>query len=277
MTGVKTIIWDVDKVWYPDISTNYASRGSNEDPKPFMEQAIEDGWYTPGIIDKYLTTEKKQNIETISDMANMYTYFFKVLRQEGTEQPYFSKEQTIERKQGLLGGLTMQKLREIADSVEFTPYLREAVDLFRQHGIKQAAYSDGLGPFVYYITKKFGMDYACVTPAIVKRNGQEVVFDPEWTNEDGIILTGKTQKGYDKTKLYHQFVENNNSNLSSTAAIDDSASNIDGMLLPIHKAGGLAVGFCPTPQDRPKFDEAGIYVITERNLKPFADMVLERI
>ena len=41
------VIWDVDRVWYPDISTTYASKGSNQKQGDLLPEGYEQKWVTP--------------------------------------------------------------------------------------------------------------------------------------------------------------------------------------------------------------------------------------
>ena len=201
----------------------------------------------------------------------MYTDFFKSLKKDSGES-LFSKAETIERKQGLLKGITLGEIYNIAKGVELTEGLKDTITEFDLMKIQQAAFSDGLAPFVNYFTINKGM-LAFVTPTRIEieeygRTREEMFNDAMIYMNHDYRLTGKTLP-FDKADEFGKYIKNGGIGLNEVAAIDDSAANISRILLPVKQAGGLAVGFCPTDVDRPKFEQAEIPIITERNLLTF--------
>jgi hypothetical protein len=282
MVATQLVIWDVDKVWYPDLGTTYASMGNDADGRKFVEEGIEKGWYTQANTDAWqayrASRGKSSDLSSVYNVATMYTDFFKTPSSTGEGKTIFTKSETIQRKQALLKGLTMKDVREIADRYvlpNLTPGLKEAIAKFRNMGLHQAAISDGLAPLIYYVTSRpeSKMDFAWATPAIVDVDGREEEFQRYWSDRDNVVLLGKTPEGSNKNP--RALMKAGEYGVNKTAAIDDSAANIDGQLKPIQEKGGISLGFYPLKQDYEKFEAAGIPILNRDspNLLPFIEIV----
>jgi hypothetical protein len=282
MVVTKLVIWDVDKVWYPDLGTTYASMGSRGDGRKFVEEGLANNWYTQENIDAwqaYRTVQGKNNdLGSIHNVATMYTDFFKTPESTGEGKTIFTKTETIQRKQALLKGLTMADVRAVADGYvlpNLTPGLKEAVAEFRAMGLHQAAISDGLAPLIYYVTSQptTRMDYAWATPAFVDVNGRREEFQRHWISRNDVVLLGETPENSSKNP--RALMRAGEYGFDKTAAIDDSAANINGQLKPIQDRGGMAVGFYPLKHDYEKFEAAGIPILNggSPDLRPFIEIV----
>lgn len=276
MKRINAINWDVDKVWYKDISTTYCAEASPLDPKPYLDGFLKEGWFSRDDVKKwadYVGKDPNEPIKTVGDMARCLTDFLYRIKTDDGDS-IITKEQTIKGKQSLLKDLSMRQIREIAGNVELTPGLRDAVNEFRATGMYQAAFSDGLGPFIAYIANREGMEYWGIVPAIVESGGEIMPFDNSMIEMDGVFLTGRTEK-FNKSDAFFNHMKDKGYPLSSIAAIDDSGANVE-TLKAIQEEGGVAIGFNPTDAHEPKFREAGIPILkqTERSLEPFREIVL---
>jgi len=277
MGRIQVVDWDVDKVWYKDISTSYCANTSPLDPKSYLQQFLSEGWFTDEDVRRwaeYRGRDATTPIQTPGDLAECLTDFLYRIKKPDGSGSVITKEQTIQGKQALLRGLTMKNIREIADSIELTPGLRDAITTFRGRAIYQVAFSDGLGPFIAYMAKKEGMNYWGVVPAIVEVEGVETAFRDTMITFDDVKLTGKVDK-FNKSEAFFSHMGAHNYSLNSIAAIDDSGTNVPA-LKKIIENGGIAIGFNPTETHEKDFREAGIPMLkqSDRSLEPFREIVL---
>ncbi|MBI4021552.1 MAG: hypothetical protein HY369_04880 [Candidatus Aenigmarchaeota archaeon] len=266
----RVVCWDVDRVWYPGISTSYCADQSVSNPRPYLEGFLDRGWFTPADVAAWAAYRGKDPdapIARMADLAAMLTDFFYELKSGG--RPVLSKPQAVEGKQSLLTGTTMSEIRAIADGVPLTPGFRETVASLRGCGVYQAAFSDGLGPFVSYVARREGMDHWGVVPAAVIAGNRKTLFSDEMLDRDDVVLTGIVDR-YDKSIALFDHLEVAGYTLTEVAAIDDSAANIP-TLKKIQQGGGVAVGFNPLDEDA--FRRERIPILRGRALEPFGEIV----
>lgn len=265
---IKVVLWDVDGVWYYGISTGHAVERSSVDPIPVLHHGLEERWFSQEDVDRW-KEEYNREIVSATDLSQMLYDMYYTMQRDG--QPLIKREHIVQGRQALLKGMTMKQVREVADSVPRNPGLDYAVDVFRRNSLYQTAFSDGLGPFVLYLMRKMGMDYGETVPAIVSFEGREMLFESRMA--DNVILTGKVQ-GFDKAQAAFNHLTSQGHQLNEVAAIDDSGSNVETILAPVYNAGGVAVGYNPTDAHRPIFQKYSIPVIKGKDLRGFAEIVL---
>lgn len=280
MTGTRVVVWDVDRVLYPDISTSYAARGCTADYRPHLQYFIDEKqWFAQEDVVQWerLTGRKIGSVGALADMLTDFLYkaelrsavYAGVSDQE-------AKSRTIEGKQALLRGMTFKDVFAIAETVPYTDGLPEAIGAIGKSGVHQVGFSDGLGPFVAYKMRQQNIEIGGIVPALVKmRDGHQVYFDK---NSLGMLsnrrleLLGKTSD-FKKAEAIFQYLQQHGFQLPEVATIDDSAANL-ATLTKIRDAGGIAVGF--NVNDRRKFEEARIPVLRGDDLHPFAEIVADR-
>jgi len=260
--------WDADRVIYPGLSTSICAEKSTLDPEPYVNEFILRKWFTEDDVNRWCEEYNEgKGIASVGDVARMLTDFM-------YKMGIISKQQTIEGKQAILRGLTMKDIRKISEEIEYNPGLREAVETFRKEGLYQTLFSDGLGPHITYQRRKLGMDAGKGISPLIMLPGNEVVLYEDWHLAiDQATLTGSIEK-MDKAKEFFKHVSKLGIPLSSVAVIDDSGSNVESLLLPVQREGGIAVGYNPTDAHRPKFEKASIPILKETNLEAFAEIVL---
>jgi hypothetical protein len=290
--------WDADQVLYAGLITSMCAEYSTLDPEPFVSKYIEEGLFTQDDVDTWINEYNDgKPIERIADVANMATDFFYTMRREG--QRILEKEDTKRVKQGLLRGLTMQDIIVVSDRIEqdpgYNPGALEAIRMIRGRGIAQALYSDGLGPHIVHQCRKLGMDAGEGVPPIVRYpagtrlpNGTEVTdpkgkvvqFEAIDLAVPTVELTGEIVK-FDKATRLFGYLQNNGPTerkprLDSLAVIDDSTANITPLLRSVHQAGGIAIAYPVKDKDKSEFQQAGIPVLDDTDLRKFAEIVLDR-
>jgi len=277
MGKIKAVVWDADNVWYKGIGTSHCAKKSKLDPQPYIDGFIKDGWFTYNDVKRWAEYRQKDTnnpIQTVGDLAQCLTDFLYELKTPGSDKSIITKEQTIEGKQALLKGLTKKDIQSIAKDIEYTHGLLDSVSTFRQSGMYQTVFSDGLGPFIAYKAMELGITDIGVVPIIVLTDDEERDFDGyNYTEISDFVLIGKV-KPYNKAE--DMFNRLSAYDKSEMATIDDSGNNVDSILVPVRNAGGIAIGFNPTESHIQKFKEAGIPVLQqkERSLEPFKEIVL---
>jgi len=273
------VVWDIDKVWYPDISTTYCARGSTADHKPYLKDFVENkGWFTYDHVHQWeeATGRPINSIGALADMLTDFLYKMKSTVYAGVSDQD-AKTRTIEGKQALLKGLTIGDVKRIADAVPYTDGLKEAIDGIYKSGIGQIGFSDGLGPFVAYHMRKQGVDVGGVVPAAVETAvGTEGWFDISTRyllDHDQTKLLGKTGP-FKKSDAIFTHLSKNGYEPHQVTAIDDSGANV-GTLAKIRDNGGIAIGFKPTKDHMPQFEAAKIPVMKGTDLRPFAELVTD--
>ncbi len=278
------IVWDVDRVWYGDISTTYAAKGSTQRFEPHLREAYEKGHVTPEQVEMWQkATGRKLGTpgnEYVGALAEMYTDLFYGMTDGGVSvvipKGTISKEQTIAGKQALLKGLTIGDVKRIADAVPYNPGLVEAIEALRASGVHQAGFSDGLGPFVAYKMIDQAIEIGGIVPANVR-----TIFDNEWFREENaelmlnwndVILLGKT-KPFKKGPAIFEYITRKGYSVQRVATIDDSAANLD-TLKKVKDNGGIGVGY--RVNDAKAFQEAGVPVIKGEDLRAFGEIVKDR-
>jgi hypothetical protein len=275
---ISAVCWDVDKVWYRGISTSYLAEKSDLEPRPLLEGFLSQGWFSPTDVDRWAITRRggaEDPIKSAKDLADLLTDFHYQMKRQASDRPIITMKQLREGKQAILRGLTMKQIKEVADSIQYSPGLLEAIEAFRRSGLYQAAFSDGLAPFIIYHVKRTGLDYGEGAPTIVKLDDEEMLFENWMLERDSIRLAGKAPE-FDKAKKLFAHLKEQGYSLSDIAIIDDSGINIEPLLLPIHQAGGIALGYNPTEAHKPIFRKYTIPVLKSQDLRAFAEIVADR-
>lgn len=275
---ISAVCWDVDKVWYQGISTSYLAEKSDLDPGLLLEDFLSQGWFGHADIDRWAATRRggaKEPIKRITDLANMLTDFHYEMSRQDSDRPVITMEQCRGGKQAIVRGLTMKQIKEVAASIQYSPGLLEAIEAFKRSGLYQAAFSDGLAPFIIYHVQRMGLDYGEAAPTMVELGAEERLFENWMLERDDIRLAGKTAE-FDKAREILTHLKEQGYPLSDVAIIDDSGVNIEPLLLPIHQAGGLALGYNPTEVHKPIFRKYSIPVLKGRDLRAFAEVVADR-
>jgi hypothetical protein len=277
MGKIYVIGWDADLVMYPGLSTSICAEKSPLDPQIYLDDFFKKNWFTKDDVGKWAQTYNEgKSIQTVGDLARCLTDF--LYKMKKGEVSVITKEQTIEGKQAILKGLTMKQIREISDSIEYTPGLEEAVRAFKKDGLYQTLFSDGLGPHITHQRRKLGLDAGMGIPAIITINGGEEHYNDLHLSMDDASLTGKVLTFYKATGFFSHIDslrQNQKFPLENVAVIDDSGANVEILLLPVQKAGGIAIGFNPTEAHKPMFKKHSIPVLEqkERDLGPFIEIV----
>ena len=274
---IAAVDWDVDRVWYHDISTTCCARGRQGDPGVYVQNGINRGIYTTADVEKWEATFNDGRwVATIGGVADMFTAFYnKMTKPDGSR--ILTKEQTIELKQRLLKGMTLGEVKKIAKSVPYTQGLDSTTTTFRERGMHQAAFSDGFAPFVTYHMIVLHMDVGYATPALISNEGTAGFRGGQWNFmnlPDSVTMLGEVDKNFNKSDAAKSYFFSRGPPLSQIAAIDDSESAIP-FLKEVQQTGGLAVGFNVLPGQVAKFREAGIPILKGNSLLPFAELVLD--
>ncbi len=276
--GISAVCWDVDKVWYPGYSTSYLSERSDSDPGSLLQSFLSQEWFSLADVDRWAMERRggaKEPIKRARDLADLLTDFHYEMTRQGSDRPIITMNQLREGKQAIIRGLTMAQIKAAADAIEYTPGLLETIENFRRSGVYQAAFSDAPAPFIIYHVKRLGLDYGQAAPTLVEVNGEEVLFEDWMLQRDDIKLAGPSG-GFDKKVILLSHLREKGHSLSQVAIIDDSALNIESLLLPIWQAGGIAIGYNPTEAHRPIFGKYSIPILKGRDLRAFAEIVADR-
>jgi hypothetical protein len=275
---ISAVCWDVDKVWYQGISTSYLAEKSDLDPGPLLEDFLSQGWFGLADIDRWAVTRRggaKEPIKSASDLAELLTDFHYEMSRQDSDRPVITMKQLREGKQAIVRGLTMKQIKEVAASIQYSPGLWEAIEAFRRSRLYQVAFSDGLAPFIIYHVQRMGLDYGEAAPTMVELDAEERLFEDWMLERDDIRLAGKTAE-FDKARKLLTHLKAQGYSLSDVAIIDDSGVNIEPLLLPIHQAGGIALGYNPTEVHKPIFRKYSIPVLKSPDLRAFAEIVADR-
>ncbi|MBI2579976.1 MAG: hypothetical protein HYW27_03675, partial [Candidatus Aenigmarchaeota archaeon] len=187
-------------------------------------------------------------------------------------------QRTVKGKQYLLKGMTLGEVKKAADMVPYTEGLQEAVREIRNAGIHQVGFSNGLGPFVAYKMRQQGVCAGGIVPALVQKGVGRfplTIGMLDCLDEDDTVLEGFHYPFNKRDAICDVLIRNNMSTTPKVAMIDDSASNVP-LMRGVRMDGGVAVGFCPSEADMPEFREAGVPVLMERDLRPFAEIAKDR-
>ena len=275
---ISAVCWDVDKVWYPGYSTNFLAEKSNSDPGPLLQDFLSQGWFTLSDVDSWAMARRrgaKEPIESAKDLAELLTDFHYEMKREDSDEPIINMNQLREGKQAIISGLTMKQVREIADSIEYSPGLLEAIETVRRSGLYQVAFSDAPAPFIIYHVQRLGVDYGEAAPTMVRAGKQEMLFEPWMLQRDDISLAGAAGE-FAKAGRVLTHLRQKGHSLSEVAIIDDSAVNIEPLLLPVFQAGGIALGYNPTEVHKPIFRKYSIPILKGLDLRAFAQIVADR-
>ena len=277
MKKIRAIGWDVDNVWYKGISTSHAADSSRLDPDPYVSSFLNYGWFSRQDIQRWADAEgkdPKEPIRTVADVAQMLTDFYYKIKKEGSEESLITREQIVQGKQALLKGMSLGEIKGIAHGIPKTNGLYKAIKTFDDTGLYQVAFSDGLFPFIAYLAGYMGVDHYDGVPCYVMIDNEKKLFEPIMLGRDDVSLVGEVEK-FSKANAMFAHLKSKGYDLKDIAVIDDSGSNVQTLLRPVHEAGGIAIGFNPTKTHLGKFKEAGIPVLVqeERSLEPFIEIV----
>ncbi len=279
MNPIDVVVWDIDRVWYPDISTTYVARCSKADHRPYLDDFVSRGWFNYAHVAQWerLTGRAVSSVGTVADMLTDFLYKpeLRTTVYEGVPDQD-AKNRTIVGKQALLNGMTFGEVFEIANRVQNTEGLLDAIGIMDHVHVNHVGFSDGLGPFVAYKMHHLSVEAGGIVPALVRmEDDQEVYFDRSnlnLLNNPEIVLLGRTGD-FKKGDAIFRYLDQHGWSLDRAAAIDDSAANI-GTLTRIRDGGGIAVGF--NVNDIKKFQEAKIPVIKGSSVYPLAEIVTDR-
>ena len=286
MERIYVVGWDHDKVAIPDLTTSVLARASPLQADPYLKEFVEERkWFTYSDVDNWeQRTSRKVRGQKVGALADMLTDFlYKDRKADGNS--VITKQQTIEGKQYLLRGLSVNQVREIIGGVPFTDGLRKTVMEFRTEdvrrtrrnevGLKQTLYSDGLGLAVDFQVVRLELDAGGGVPAILEPPREEAdAALKKAANGDfsDMVLSGSVEP-FEKWKAFSDYVNGLGLDMASVAVIDDSGTNVQQMK-KVQEAGGIAVAFNPTDPHRNDFEKAGIPILKGVSLEPFAEIVL---
>jgi hypothetical protein len=276
--SIYVVNFDLDGVCYKGISTSHVADRSTSDATGHLSTLLSKGWFTSDDVQRWSNEYNGgKPVLIVPDLARCLTDFLYKMKRPETDQSVITKEQTIEGKQMILGGITLGEVKAAADAVPWAEGLEEALYLLALHGrpIKVYGSSDGLGPFVCYQMQRLDFDDKGYVPALVNVDNEEKWFEAEMLQRGDITLTGKVGK-YDKAAAFFQKMQEGGILLSAVAAIDDSGANVESLLLPIQQAGGVAIGYNPTDAHMPTFQKHSIPILKGTNLGTFGEIVSDR-
>ena len=237
----------------------------------------EKGWFTYDHVKQWerQTGREVNSVGAVADMLTDFLYKMKGVVYEGVSDQD-AKTRTIEGKQALLKGLTMGNVKRIADSVDGTDGLSDAIYALRKGHVTQVGFSDGLAPFVAYKMSQKDVAVGGVVPALVELPDGQVWFDK--TNyldmlAGNAVLLGKAGS-FKKAEAIKHYQDSCGLTRDRTIAVDDSAANIE-TLARINQEGGLGIAF--NPNDGEAFQKAGIPILNTRgSIFPIANIANDR-
>ncbi|MBI4895736.1 MAG: hypothetical protein HY831_04560 [Candidatus Aenigmarchaeota archaeon] len=285
MGKLYVVNFDMDQVCYKGISTSHVADRSIADATHHLRELVENRrWFAYDDFKRWnddynkgqeLSYQQDTPVVSVPILARCLTDFLYKMKKDGFDESVITKEQTIQGKQMILGGISMGEIRSIAYEVPWTEGLLDAVNLFRHHGLKLYGSSDGLGPFVCHQMQKLGFDDKGYVPALIDIDGDRRWFQEHMLGIGDATLTGDVGK-YNKAQEFFRKMEEQGIPLDRVAAIDDSGANVESLLLPIQQAGGLAVGYNPTDAHRPTFEKNSTPILRGTDLRTFSEVVLDR-
>ena len=294
---IKAVCWDFDKVAHNDYTTTLLAKNISLDPEPKLRMLIQEKELISRKDMKDWKEFTDREIESIGDLADMLTDFLydwgrksngeiltplqaQNLANSGVNiDPALSKHDTIIAKQAILKGLSVRKIKEISENIEYTSGFLDAVKKFKEEEIYQVIYSDGAGIVVDHQVEKLGIQGGGGVPPYLKTPEGENILYPDYENtSDKAKLTGKVKLNFEKAKEFFFEILREGVTLDQVAIIDDSGTNLETLHKPIQNHGGLALAFNPKDKYRPGFEKAGIPILDQesRDLRPFKEMVLDR-
>lgn len=266
--------WDADRVLYRGLITSICAEQSVLDPGRYFDGFVDKGWFTHDDAKRWADEYNEgREIEAVGDLARMLTDFLYSMRKG--DDSVITKKQTIEGKQLILGGLTMRDIRRISDSVEYSNGAEYAVSALSREGVHQTLFSDGLGPHITHQVSRLGMKKGKGVPPVIRLpDGSDVEYRDEHLEIDDAQLTGRVVP-FDKAAEFFDYLAGRKYDMRNVAVIDDSGSNVKGLLRPVLEKGGIAIGYMPTDAHRPMFNEAGIPILKGDDLQGFYDIVMD--
>ncbi len=139
--------------------------------------------------------------------------------------------ESFTRRVGLLKGLDVSVMREIAESLPVTEGVDRLMQVLKRAGFKIAILSGGFTYFGNYLKQKYGIDY-------VYANELEVV-DGKLTGR----YVGEIVDGRRKAELLKLIAQVENVNIAQTIAVGDGAND-----LPMLSTAGLGIAYHAKPK-----------------------------
>ena len=278
MAGTKLVVWDIDGVWYPGYATSHAAHYRTGDYKPLLKDIVEKMRlfsYEHVEMWKEMMGRSLDSIGDVSDMMNDFRYTDMRNTVYAGMPVEEARQRTVRGKHYLLKGMTLDQVRMAADGIPYTEGLEEAVRGIRNAGIRQAGFSNGLGPFVAYKMMQQGVEVGGIVPSLVQKGVGRfplTIGMLDCIYEDGVTLEG-FQYPFNKRDDISNLLAG--MHVPEVAMMDDSASNVL-LMGRVWSDGGVAVGLCPTEAEMPAFKEAGVPVLRERDLRLFAEIAKDR-
>lgn len=141
-------------------------------------------------------------------------------------------KESFTRRVGLLKGLDISVMKEIAESLPITEGVERMMEVLKRSGYKTAILSGGFTYFGNYMKQKFGFDYVYANELEVDSNGK---------------LTGRyigdIVDGQRKKELLKLLAQVENINIAQTIAVGDGAND-----LPMLSEAGLGIAFHAKPK-----------------------------
>jgi hypothetical protein len=282
------VLWDMDGVMIPGRGTTHLANGYAGDPNVFrarfLNECGKDG--TPlyvvkagELADGFGRWEEEYNggkrIATIGELAACLTDMRHKLK------VFPGADQTIYTKNAILEGLTMQRIKEIAEELPYNPGVEDAVQRFHGTSIAQYLFSNSNAALVDAVGRKFHFEYKyneAASPEVRLSHGVTDYFNGFYGRPD-VTLTGR-MNDYNKSErvigYFDAIVGCSGFDYREFYAIDDTEI---GMLLALRERGANVFGFYNPddtdmkPRDLDEMKANGIPVI-EGDVTGFADAVL---
>lgn len=141
-------------------------------------------------------------------------------------------EESFKRRVGLLKGLDVSVMKEIAENLPITEGVGRMMNVLRRSGYKTAILSGGFTYFGEYLKRKFGFDYVYANELEVDEHGKLT------GRYIGDIVDGKRKK-----ELLRLIAQVENINIAQTIAVGDGAND-----LPMLSEAGLGIAFHAKPK-----------------------------
>lgn len=276
------LIWDMDGVMIPGRGTTHLANGYDKgDPRVFMERFLHECGQedTPPYPIKmedleagFKKWEENYNngpITTIGELATCLTDLRHKLK------VFPSSAQTIYTKNAILNGLTLKRIKEIADELPYNPGCEECIDEIHEDDFAQYLFSNSNWALIDAVARKFGFAYnEGAVPWLKATEEASIQYTPGLYGGND-VLDGEIDK-YNKKERVLPYLENEKINPEDVVAIDDT--EID-MLNELRKKGATVIGFFNIndrdmkERDLDKMNELGIPVLFN-GLHNFAEIVM---
>ena len=183
-----------------------------------------------------------------------------------------TREQKLEAFYSLLKGLTLENVIRISSSIDYNPGAREAIKMLGEEVI-QTLYTDDPWPCVDYQIRELGIiSGKGAVPVLELPEGRRKEYNPSLLFRCDAKLTGEV-KPLNKSQEFAKYLKRLGIDLKEVAAID-SPENME-TLSRVQEAGGVAIGYPNKDEDIEKFSRNSIPVLKDRDLRGFAEIVLD--